>query len=240
MANSNLPRRIIKETQRLLSEPAPGISASPSEDNMRYFNVMILGPTQSPYEGGVFKLELFLPEEYPMAAPKVRFLTKIYHPNIDKLGRICLDILKDKWSPALQIRTVLLSIQALLSAPNPDDPLSENIAKHWKSNEAEAVETVVHYDWISGSNAIDDLTWKSMRCSCLLYAIFTHGQGMPFPNLHPSKAKQQHHLPSSGRVEASLDYKDPPECSSSSTAQGLPQNILPKQRLQKLLGLPID
>ncbi|KAF5460918.1 hypothetical protein F2P56_020754, partial [Juglans regia] len=141
MANSNLPRRIIKETQRLLSEPAPGISASPSEDNMRYFNVMILGPTQSPYEGGVFKLELFLPEEYPMAAPKVRFLTKIYHPNIDKLGRICLDILKDKWSPALQIRTVLLSIQALLSAPNPDDPLSENIAKHWKTNEAEAVET---------------------------------------------------------------------------------------------------
>nr|XP_033512835.1 ubiquitin-conjugating enzyme E2 36 isoform X2 [Nicotiana tomentosiformis] len=71
MANSNLPRRIIKETQRLLSEPAPGISASPSEENMRYFNVMILGPTQSPYEGGVFKLELFLPEEYPMAAPKV-------------------------------------------------------------------------------------------------------------------------------------------------------------------------
>ncbi|URE27361.1 Ubiquitin-conjugating enzyme [Musa troglodytarum] len=107
MANSNLPRRIIKETQRLLSEPAPGISASPSEDNMRYFNVMILGPTQSPYEGGVFKLELFLPEEYPMAAPKVK----------------------------------LSIIQALLSAPNPDDPLSENIAKHWKTNEAEAVET---------------------------------------------------------------------------------------------------
>jgi len=69
--------------------------------------------------GGIFKLELFLPEEYPMAPPKVRFLTKIYHPNIDKLGRICLDILKDKWSPALQIRTVLLSIQALLSEPNP-------------------------------------------------------------------------------------------------------------------------
>nr|VDD02435.1 unnamed protein product [Brassica rapa] len=170
MANSNLPRRIIKETQRLLSEPAPGISASPSEENMRYFNVMVLGPSQSPYEGGVFKLELFLPEEYPMAAPKVscflrsgssndndleqvRFLTKIYHPNIDKLGRICLDILKDKWSPALQIRTVLLSIQALLSAPNPDDPLSENIAKHWKSNEAEAVETAKEWTRLYASGA---------------------------------------------------------------------------------------
>ncbi|KAI6692066.1 hypothetical protein NL676_019776 [Syzygium grande] len=109
-----------------LSGQAPGISASPSEDNMRFFNVMILGPTQSPYEGGVFKLELFWPDEYPMAAPK--------------LGRICLDILKDKSSPALQIRAVLLSIQALLSSPNPDDPLSENIAKHWKTNEAKAVE----------------------------------------------------------------------------------------------------
>ncbi|CAN6879352.1 unnamed protein product [Brassica oleracea] len=199
MANSNLPRRIIKvrvlrslaklssdlnfsrfrffffvkleseeqATHRVVAHPcfkleflvkwlcvaAPGISASPSEENMRYFNVMILGPTQSPYEGGVFKLELFLPEEYPMAAPKVRFLTKIYHPNIDKLGRICLDILKDKWSPALQIRTVLLSIQALLSAPNPDDPLSENIAKHWKSDEAEAVETAKEWTRLYASGA---------------------------------------------------------------------------------------
>ncbi|KAF8409038.1 hypothetical protein HHK36_005110 [Tetracentron sinense] len=158
MANTNLPRRIIKETQRLLSEPAPGISASPSEENMRYFNVLILGPTQSPYEGGVFKLELFLTEEYPMAAPKTssafpshRFVFSQKYTTLTLirqaatayflLGRICLDILKDKWSPALQIRTVLLSIQALLSAPNPDDPLSETIAKHWKTNETEAVET---------------------------------------------------------------------------------------------------
>ena len=84
-------------------------------------------------------MELFLTEDYPMAPPKVRFLTKIYHPNIDKLGRICLDILKDKWSPALQIRTVLLSIQALLSAPNPDDPLANDVAEMWKTNEPQAL-----------------------------------------------------------------------------------------------------
>jgi len=89
--------------------------------------------------GGQYKLELFLPEDYPMCPPKVRFLTRIYHPNVDRLGRICLDILKDKWSPALQIRTVLLSIQALMSAPNPDDPLNEEAAREWKSNEAAAL-----------------------------------------------------------------------------------------------------
>ena len=106
---------------------------------MRYFNIAIAGPVGTPYESGIFRLELFLPGEYPMIAPKVRFLTKIYHPNIDRLGRICLDILKDKWSPALQIRTVLLSIQALLSAPNPDDPLNNEAADRWKTNEPEAL-----------------------------------------------------------------------------------------------------
>eukprot|EP01114_Cavostelium_apophysatum_P006060 TRINITY_DN17263_c0_g1_i1.p1 TRINITY_DN17263_c0_g1~~TRINITY_DN17263_c0_g1_i1.p1 ORF type:complete len:150 (-),score=26.58 TRINITY_DN17263_c0_g1_i1:63-512(-) len=141
----SLPKRIVKETQRLLSEPAPGISATPAEDNLRYFNVIIAGPSGSPFEGGIFKLELFLTEDYPMAPPKVRFLTKIYHPNIDRLGRICLDILKDKWSPALQIRTVLLSIQALLSAPNPDDPLANDVAEHWKQNEQQAIATAK--DW---------------------------------------------------------------------------------------------
>ncbi|BGP34937.1 ubiquitin-conjugating enzyme E2 N [Rhodotorula toruloides] len=134
-----LPKRIIKETQRLVSDSPPGISATPHEDNLRYFDVVISGPDSSPFEGGKFRLELFLPDDYPMAPPKVRFLTKIYHPNIDKLGRICLDILKDKWSPALQIRTVLLSIQALLSAPNPDDPLANDVAAHWKENEKDAM-----------------------------------------------------------------------------------------------------
>jgi ubiquitin-conjugating enzyme E2 N len=118
-----------------------GISAKPHDDNLRYFDVTIDGPSQSPYESGLFKLELFLPEDYPMEPPKIRFLTKIYHPNIDRLGRICLDVLKSNWSPALSIRTILLSIQALLGAPNPDDPLANDVAQNWKEDEQKAIET---------------------------------------------------------------------------------------------------
>jgi ubiquitin-conjugating enzyme E2 N len=137
--NNRNNTRIRKETERLLSDPLPGVTATPYEDNYRYFNVAMAGPSDTPYEGGLFRLELFLPGEYPMSPPKVRFLTKIYHPNIDKLGRICLDILKDKWSPALQISKVLLSIQALLSAPNPDDPLDNGVAERWLTDEPGAV-----------------------------------------------------------------------------------------------------
>ncbi|XP_069473488.1 ubiquitin-conjugating enzyme E2 N-like [Ambystoma mexicanum] len=138
---AGLPHRLIKETQRLLAEPVPGRKAELKECNAQYFHVVIAGLQDSPFEGGAFKLELFLPEEYPMPAPKERLMSKIYHPNVNKLGRICLDILKDKCSPALQISTVLLSIQALLSASNPNDPLANEVAEQWKTCEAQAIET---------------------------------------------------------------------------------------------------
>eukprot|EP00729_Bicosta_minor_P006437 gene6437-21083_t len=143
---AGLSRRIVKESERLLSDPLVGIDARGNfAGNPRYFDVTVIGPEGTPYHGGVFKLELFLPQEYPMAPPKVRFMTKIWHPNIDSIGIICLDVLKDKWSPALQIRTVLLSIQALLSDPNPDDPLNNDAAEQWTKDKSGALRKAT--DW---------------------------------------------------------------------------------------------
>ena len=137
----SINQRIIKETQKLKKDPISGISAEAFSDNPRYFNVIISGPKDSPYEGGKFHLQLYLPEEYPMVPPKCIFMTKIYHPNIDFLGRICLDILKKNWSPALQIRAVLLSIQSLLNDPNTADPLNEKVNDHWLKDRKDAEKT---------------------------------------------------------------------------------------------------
>lgn len=134
-------QRIYKETLKLKTDPIEGIHAERDADNERYFKVIVNGPKDSPYENGKFNLEVYLPEEYPMVPPKVLFKTRIYHPNIDFLGRICLDILKKEWSPALQIRTVLLSISCLLSAPNTADPLNEKVNEHWLKNEEDAIRT---------------------------------------------------------------------------------------------------
>ena len=142
--------RITRETQRLVTNPVEGvISCAPTEANFRHFVIKMQGPPDSPYVGGIFNLEMLLPEDYPMSPPKVLFRNKIYHPNIDKLGRICLSILKidgiAPWSPALMIHTVLLSIQALMSAPNLDDPLDASVADHWRADEDGAIQKA--RDW---------------------------------------------------------------------------------------------
>ncbi|CAH0401783.1 unnamed protein product [Chilo suppressalis] len=95
----------------------------------------IAGPPDTPYEGGTFLLEIKVPETYPFNPPKIRFITKIWHPNVSSVtGAICLDILKDQWAAALTLRTVLLSIQALLSAAEPNDPQDAVVAKQYRDN----------------------------------------------------------------------------------------------------------
>ncbi|KAH8287419.1 hypothetical protein KR054_006966, partial [Drosophila jambulina] len=117
--------RIQRELQNFMMDPPPGCHVEAQEQDIFNWKATILGPPQSPYEGGVFKLEMCFDEDYPFTPPKVVFLTKVYHCNISVNGNICLDILSTKWSPAMGAATVLLSIISLLSDPNPDDPLEE-------------------------------------------------------------------------------------------------------------------
>lgn len=104
---------------QLMASPAPGISAFPGTDgNLMSWRATMEGPEDTPYANLTLKLSMEFPHNYPYAPPKVLFKTPIYHPNFDFSGRICLDILQDKWTPAYNIRTVLLSIQSLLGEPN--------------------------------------------------------------------------------------------------------------------------
>ena len=96
---------------------------------MFVWEACIFGPEESPYEGGVFMLSIQFPVEYPFRAPHFQFKTRIYHPNINSAGLICLDILKGEWSPALTVGKVLLSICSLLTDPNPGDPFVPEAAK---------------------------------------------------------------------------------------------------------------
>jgi ubiquitin-conjugating enzyme E2 D len=129
-------RRIQKELTDLQRDPPSNCSAGPKGDDLFRWEGVILGPSDSPYAGGVFKLEILFPVDYPFKPPKLQFITKIYHPNINPSGLICLDILKQQWSPALTISKVLLSVTSLLTDPNPDDPFVPEIADLLKRNKA--------------------------------------------------------------------------------------------------------
>jgi len=127
-------KRIQKELKDLMKDPPSNCSAGPIGDNLFKWTASIIGPGDSPYSGGVFFLGIAFPTDYPFKPPKVHFITRIYHPNINSNGNICLDILRDQWSPALTISKVLLSISSLLTDPNPDDPLVPEIARVFKEN----------------------------------------------------------------------------------------------------------
>jgi len=142
-------RRLNAELMDLKKDCPDFCSAGPRDGNMYLWDGVIMGPADSPYSGGIFNLEIHFPTDYPFKPPKVLFVTRIYHPNIHPQGQICLDILKDMWSPALTISKVLLSICSLLTDPNPKDPLCPEIANEYINDrnlyESKARDWTMHY-----------------------------------------------------------------------------------------------
>jgi len=130
-----------QELSDLQRDPPTSVSAGPVGDDMFHWQATIMGPSDSPYAGGVFLVSIHFPPDYPFKPPKVNFQTKVYHPNINSNGAICLDILKEQWSPALTVSKVLLSICSLLTDPNPDDPLVPEIANIYKQDRARYEDT---------------------------------------------------------------------------------------------------
>ncbi|KAL9641905.1 hypothetical protein ABK040_000282 [Willaertia magna] len=134
-----LLNRMKKELDLLMNQPPHGIAAYPkSEDRIDQLEAKIQGTPNTPYEQGEFLLEINIPDKYPIQPPNIRFKTKIYHPNIDNGGRICLDLLnmppKGGWKPSLNISTILTSIKLLMNEPNADDGLMAEITEQYRNN----------------------------------------------------------------------------------------------------------
>ena len=124
-------KRLMKEMENISNCEEPNVSASPIDpSNMYKWHGVIIGPKGTPYEGGIFKLEITFPADYPFKAPRVEFLTQIYHCNVQG-KHLCLDILKNQWSPALTIDKVLISISSLMNEPNASDPLNRDAAEKY-------------------------------------------------------------------------------------------------------------
>ncbi|KDR11908.1 ubiquitin-conjugating enzyme E2 T-like isoform X3 [Zootermopsis nevadensis] len=135
--------RLKRELEYITKSPPPGISCVPKGDSLDVLDASIVGIKDTPYESGVFKIEIQIPEKYPFEPPCARFITPVYHPNIDVAGRICLDLLrlppKGTWRPVITLSGLLTSLQMLLTQPNPDDPLMTEIADEYRFNRPEYI-----------------------------------------------------------------------------------------------------
>lgn len=157
MSSQVFSKRLVTEASCMKTNPPENCSASPSDNDPSKWDAIIIGPKNSPFEGGIFNLKITFPKEYPFKPPHISFVTKMYHPNISSSGEICLDILKNQWSPALSMSSILLSICSLLTDPNPNDPLRGEVADLYLKNKTEYEKTVKEYTlkYASGNPVVE-------------------------------------------------------------------------------------
>ncbi|SCU92225.1 LADA_0F15258g1_1 [Lachancea dasiensis] len=126
-------KRVMKELQGIKDDPEARVGLQlVNEDDIHLLKGSFLGPPGTPYENGKFVVDIEVPMEYPFKPPKMKFDTKVYHPNVSSVtGAICLDILKNAWSPVITLKSALISLQALLQSPEPNDPQDAEVAQHY-------------------------------------------------------------------------------------------------------------
>lgn len=136
----NCRKRLMKEAEEMERNELDWGSAEPS-DNIYKWTATILGPEQTPYAEGVFNLELDFSDNYPFRPPKVRFITKTYHPSIKSdTGEICQGLLEEEWNPKKDVKNILQVVRSMLEAPLDlarDSPVETTIANLAISNKSE-------------------------------------------------------------------------------------------------------
>ncbi|OBA21147.1 ubiquitin carrier protein [Metschnikowia bicuspidata var. bicuspidata NRRL YB-4993] len=164
-------KRIAKELEECRQDTKSGVSLDlVNESDLTHLTGYFNGPPGTPYEKGVFKVDINIPNEYPFKPPVMRFLTKIYHPNISSVtGAICLDILKDAWTPILTLKSSLISLQSLLQSPEPNDPQDAEVAKHYISNKAGFEDTAAY--WTKVYACDESQGGVAALSDCALYGI---------------------------------------------------------------------
>ena len=129
-------KRLLRDFKRIRDDPPEGITATPHEADIMKWTAVIFGPPSTPWDGGIFKLDLQFTDDYPMLPPKVTFRSNIFHPNVYVNGAICMDIMKSQWSPAFDVAALLLCIQSLLGDPNPNSAANPQAAEMFSANRA--------------------------------------------------------------------------------------------------------
>ncbi|BFZ63010.1 Ubiquitin-conjugating enzyme E2 1 [Saitoella coloradoensis] len=165
MASGSRTRRVMKEIDDCLKDKTSGVEVETVGSDISHLKGRFRGPPGTPYEGGTFQVDIKIPTEYPFRPPRMNFDTKVYHPNVSsQTGAICLDILKDQWSPVLTLKSALISLQSLLCSPEPNDPQDAEVARHYLSNRAGFDETAKYWTktYASGTGAVDKEDMISM------------------------------------------------------------------------------
>ncbi|KAF8148217.1 ubiquitin-conjugating enzyme/RWD-like protein [Crassisporium funariophilum] len=142
-------RRVNKEITDCKNDKSSQIKIELIDESPFHLKGSFPGPQGTPYEGGYFEVDIIIPESYPFQPVKMKFITKVYHPNVSSAsGAICLDILKDAWSPVLTLKSTLISLQSLLCSPEPNDPQDAEVAKHYMTSKPSFEDTATYWTQI--------------------------------------------------------------------------------------------